>query len=159
MTKAEEYKFYLILGGTLWRINEEKQIYQTFDDIKNSWDNMTWLGDNLEHEVECAKHLGEQLTYEEALKKSQELYTMTQKRLKEKTNKTLEEVDNVKNHPIYKEAMKSHDKNVFKVILCIIGFILAIALFIIIADRIVDEECIKRCQTEHFADDCNGACF
>lgn len=86
MTKAEEYKFYLIFGGTLWRINDEKQIYQTFDTIKNSWDNMTWLGDKLEHEVECAKHLGEELTYEEALNKSQELYRITQKRLKEKND-------------------------------------------------------------------------
>ena len=87
MNNTEEYKFYLIFGGTLWRINDEKKIYQTYDAIKDSWHNMTWLGEKLEYHVECAKHLGEQLTYEEALKKSQELYRMTQKRLKEKTDK------------------------------------------------------------------------
>ena len=87
MTKVDEYKFYLVLGGTLWRINDDKKIYQTFDAIRNSWDNMTWLGDKLEHEVKCAKYLGQELTYEEMLEKTHELYERTQQRLKEKDNK------------------------------------------------------------------------
>lgn len=84
--KEGKDKFYLILGGTLWRINDENKIYETYDATRNGWSDMAWLGDKLEHEVRCAKHLGQELTHEEMLKKCQDLYETTQKRLKEKNN-------------------------------------------------------------------------
>ena len=79
----EEDEYYLVLGGTLWRINEKEKVYQTFVESKNSFCDMTWLGDKLEHEVECAKHLGEKLTYEEMLQKCQQLKRNYDKRAKE----------------------------------------------------------------------------
>ena len=84
--KEGKDKFYLIFGGTLWRINDENKIYETYDATRNGWSDMAWLGDKLEHEVRCAKHLGQELTHEEMLKKCQDLYETTQKRLKEKNN-------------------------------------------------------------------------
>lgn len=60
-------EYYLVLGGTLWCINEKNKTYQTFHDGKKEWTDMDWLGDKLAHEVECAKHLGKRLDYGEML--------------------------------------------------------------------------------------------
>jgi hypothetical protein len=63
-----EDQFFLVLGSTLWRINEETKLYQIYDVKNDSWCNMVWLEDKLEHEVECSKHNGQRLSYEEAIK-------------------------------------------------------------------------------------------
>lgn len=60
-------EYYLVLGGTLWCINEKNKTYQTFDNANRKWTDMDWLGDKLEHEVECARHLGKKLDYGEML--------------------------------------------------------------------------------------------
>ena len=60
-------EYYLVLGGTLWCINEKNKTYQTFDDVSRKWTDMDWLRDKLEHEVECARHLGKKLDYGEML--------------------------------------------------------------------------------------------
>lgn len=75
-------EYYLVLGGTLWYINEKFKNYQTFDVVQNDWTDMDWLGDKLEHEVECARHLGQKLTCSEAVQKSHELERDYLKRVK-----------------------------------------------------------------------------
>lgn len=66
--KNTQDQFFLVLGGTLWRINDETKTYETYSEMSDSWESMWWLKDKLEHEVECAKHLGKRLSPEEVLK-------------------------------------------------------------------------------------------
>ena len=77
-------EYYLVLGGTLWYINEKFKNYQTFHEAQNDWVDMDWLGDKLEHEVECARHLGQKLTCSEAVLKSHELEKKYLEKIKSK---------------------------------------------------------------------------
>ena len=85
---TNDYEYYLILGGTLWRISEKAKTYETFDSEKNSWESMDWLKDKLSHEVECAKHLGEKYTESEALELCKKFHTECLERIERIRNKT-----------------------------------------------------------------------
>ena len=67
------YEYYLILGGTLWRVSEQNKTYETYDAKNDTWDDMKWLKDKLTHEVECAKHLGERFSEPDALELCKQL--------------------------------------------------------------------------------------
>lgn len=77
-------------------------------------------------------------------------------------NKVFEEIDNIRLHPIYKEAMrfcfanfKSMGAKIFSVMF---GLVLLVILLIIL-DHIAGEKCIKECQTEGKITDCNDFCY
>ena len=75
-------QFFLVLGGSLWRINDETKTYETYSQSSDSWESMRWLKDKLDHEVECAKHHGQHLSYEEALKTKENLRARYLERIK-----------------------------------------------------------------------------
>ena len=83
----KNYEYYLILGGTLWRINEKEKTYETYVSGKDSWEDMSWLGDKLSHEVECAKHLGERYSEQDALELCKRFHQEYEERNKKEKTK------------------------------------------------------------------------
>ena len=78
-------------------------------------------------------------------------------------NKVFEEIDNIRLHPIYKEAMRQRFSNLKsmggKVFSTMFGLVLLVALLLIISDRIDGKRCMKECQTEGEIADCNDFCY
>ena len=83
--------------------------------------------------------------------------------MEEKKNKVFEEIDNIKEHPIYKEAMRLHFANFksmgAKVYGIIFGMIFLVILFLFVSDHIAGAKCLKECQTEGKITDCNDFCY
>lgn len=69
------------------------------------------------------------------------------------------QTDNIKDHPIYKEAMQIYHKNIGKAVTRILAF-LVFALFLLIANsHFSGKQCMKTCQDEGIIKNCNDYCY
>ena len=71
----------------------------------------------------------------------------------------MSEKNNISKHPIYKEALEIHSKNITKFIL--VGITIVILVFIAIAYEFhgVGKNCIEQCEKEKITDNCNDHCY
>lgn len=73
--------------------------------------------------------------------------------------KVFDEIDKIKKHPIYIEAIRRFWKWFARIVITIV-LITALLFGLYYYDyHIFGEQCIQRCKLEHLADDCNGACY
>jgi len=70
-----------------------------------------------------------------------------------------DEIDKIKKHPIYIEAIRRFWKWFARIVITIV-LITALLFGLYYYDHhVIGEQCVQRCKLEHFADDCNGACY
>ena len=74
-------------------------------------------------------------------------------------NNVIKEINEIKNHKIYKEAMKIDCKQMIKFALYGIMFITFLVVAFWYFDESLGKQCIKKCQEEHITTNCNDHCF
>lgn len=71
----------------------------------------------------------------------------------------IKEINEIKNHNIYKEVMKTNYKQTIKFALYGIMFIAFLVVAFLCFYEISGKHCIKQCQEEHITTNCNDYCF
>ena len=79
--------------------------------------------------------------------------------INEERNKVFEEIDNIKEHPTYKETIV-HLWRLFAYTVTTIVLIIALLFGLYSYDyHKTGEQCVQRCKAEHLSDNCNGYCY
>ena len=71
----------------------------------------------------------------------------------------IKEINEIKNHKIYKEVMKTNYKQMIKFSLYGIMFIALLVVAFWCFDESLGKQCIKQCQEKHITTNCNDHCF